>query len=234
MHLRTRFLPVFSLAACAVTAYAETVTDEQTFRDGLLPSYYEEDLAGFSSGDEEVPPLVFDNSTEFSFEATSVSSDGQIVPSDNLFFAEGSGYTGTAMSLVENTDSLRFTTFSGSETEVTGVGGRFFLTDSNGDLMEGAFTVTATLSDDSTLAETVQSPALGGELPFVGFFADEGLTITAVDIVTETQSSFVTTGSVIVGTQVPEPATVVLWSGLGVFATVFFLRRRQRTGGTHG
>ena len=210
----------------APATHGNVVTDADEFRDGLLPSYYEEDFSDFTEGypEPQSGQLTF-SGAEFSFDAVTVQNDDEITPADSLYFIEGDGYSGTALSLVENTDWLRLTAFNA---ETRSVGGTFFLTDDPGDLIEGTFTVTVTFSDDTTLTETLQSPAIGGELPFVGFHADEGTTITQVDISSEVLDAFVSAGDVIVGQPIPEPATVVLWSGLAVFATAVWIRRQGR------
>ncbi len=209
-----------------------TFADEQAFLDGLLPSYYNEDFSDFNDSDNNVGNLsqVFDFSDDFSFTATTLSADGTTSPSGAIWYTEGQNYAGTGLSALDAGAQVLFTDFTGG---VDAIGGHFFLTadalSPNADWVDGSLTVTVRFSDTTFVTETLTSSTASGQFEFFGVYAAEGLAITSMEVVSNTANTFPTVGNITVGSQIPEPATVVLWSGLGVFALVVALRRRRRS-----
>jgi hypothetical protein len=233
--------PVALFSAVALlsgTLHAQTTfSDEQDFLDGLLPSYYNEDFSAFDDSDNNTGnfALTFDDdgAAAFSFTATTVSDDGSTSPSGVVWFTQGDNYQGTGLSVAppedEPPDRLLITGFTGG---VDAIGASFFLTDDAFDpidWVDGTLTVTVWFDDNTFVQETLTSSVASGEFEFFGVYAAEGQAITSMEVVSTTANAFPTVGSITVGSEIPEPATVVLWAGLGVFALVVALRRRKRS-----
>ena len=244
------FLSATAFIAGSLSAQT-TYSDQQTFDDGLLSSYTE-NFSDFNPDDDNDFD-TFENDSEtytdnvFSFTATTASADGNESPaqvdiSDEgepeqlvnsaIWYVQGDGYTGTALSVLDTEVRLRFTDFS---TGVDSFGGRFFLTDGSGeftgedDVTAGTVDIVVTFSNNSEETYTVNSPSPGGAFEFFGVIAEQGLAITQVDLISNDPDLLPTAGFVTVGAAIPEPATVVFWSGLGVFALVVAWRRRKQT-----
>lgn len=238
--------PIAFLSAAAFFAGSlgaqTTYSDQQTFEDLLLTSY-SEDFSDYDSDDNDSNQVsrTFDGegTALFSFDATTASQDGEVSPAPApeaapvddvpIWFVSGDGYSGTALSVIDDA-RLRFTGFS---PDVDSFGGQFFLTDPSDtaggdDLVGGSLDIIVTFSDNTEETYTMTSPEPGNAVEFFGVIAEQGTAITQVDIRSTTAGALPTAGFVTVGAAIPEPATVVFWSGLGVFALVVAWRRRKQ------
>jgi hypothetical protein len=199
------------LAAAAPSARADQVyTDLNTFLANVGGNYYLENFNSLPQGPSPTNVLNFPLSggavNGFSYSVSTSS------PLNSLY---GITVNGTPALSTDFNDSLTFD-FTGADT--TAVGGFFFLTDVNGNVVPvGSLTLTL---DDGTTA-TVTNPSPTG---FIGFTTDApiaSLTVTPGD-----NSSLVTLEGFYAGVAVPEPASVSLL-GCGVLGLALALGRNR-------
>lgn len=139
-------------------------------------------------------------------------------------YVPGSG-TDRALSTNSSDDLLVFTFTSGN---VTAVGGYFFPTDQDGNLISGSLVLTL---DDGTVHTLVN----GTPLSFVGFTTAPGQWITSLTVDAQEAGRYSTVNDLYVGQgAVPEPATGGLLAGGMLLLAALARRRRdgslQRTG----
>jgi len=203
--------------ACSLLSLAARAAAFDLREDFLshLPDYHEENYSTLP--DLGVAWTYPFSSGGFSYEAT--------VPVGGYLSRVGpaTGYDGYALSTTLTTDILTYHLFSYSS-GVQGVGAQFFLTSLSGDLVAGSLKVTVTYSDSSTEFRNVSSPA-SGSLPFVGFVAGSGLTVSKLEIETSS-GQYEAVDNFIVGTTVPEPATASVGAALFLLGGVAIRRWR--------
>ncbi len=206
---------VIGLLLVAASAQAGTLyTDLPSFLAQVQPGYYLETFDGIGTGDLLVTTLGF-SSGGYSYSASAPSGLwGLPVP--------GGLPTDVVLSTKTAYDALLFTFTSGN---VSAVGGYFFPTDFNGNLIPGD--IVLTLSDG-----TVHTLTNGIPLFFLGFTTDPGVWITslsvdAVDTPDPLVSRWPTVNDLYVGTAIPEPTTGALLAG-GVLLLAALARRRKK------
>lgn len=217
LHLQARVAgsALFVGAALAASAYAATLfTSESSFLPELQPGYYLEDFSGYSVTYDNVPsPQSFSGGSE-PFNYSILSSSG-----DDLYVISPAG-VGKSLSVLNSEDNL-IVSFTGSD--VTAVGGRFMMTDYDGNLTSG--TVTVRLSDGTVV--TVTSPGSNPDDLFRGFTSTTPIaSLTVVGTGNPAEEKWPALSHLYVGKVVPEPGTLAL--GLIGLAVIVGWRRLAR------
>jgi hypothetical protein len=192
----------------------QTYTDLATFLANVQPGYYLETFDSFPAFGSVSTPHSFSGGAgnSFSYDATAASGlfSVAVPPPDG----------DVSLSTTNEADPIIFTFTSGN---VTAVGGYFFPTDINGNIMAGTINVAL---DDGTNVNVVN----GDLTTFLGFTTTGPIASLTL---TDPSDPFVTVDDLYVGAggaqgaAVPEPATLAL-AGLGLLSLVGYRCRRKR------
>ena len=178
----------------ATWADVQTYDDLSIFLAAIQPGYYKETFDGLTADPNTYSwPLPFAGNG-FSYTASALTNefllatlrDGQIDLSTN-----------------QSQDPLIFSSFSSN---VTAIGGFFFVSDFDGNVIEG--TITAKLSSGETKTVTLTNPTA---LTFTGFTTAIGDPVVKLEVDAGRLDEFwPTANDVYVGEVVPEPSTILL------------------------
>jgi hypothetical protein len=193
-------------AQAAIVKY----TDQASFLNAIQPGYYLENFNSVSNTSLTVSPINFSNGT-YSYRASA--------PND--FFGAGSN-ADKWLSTNTNTDSITFSNFSPT---ITAIGGFFFATNFNGDLIPGAITAAVNGASSSLSAST------NSALNFFGFVSNDGTALTSLATFA-TQPNWPTVNNLIVGQAVqpvPEPLTILGAATAAGFGAILKRRAKKLT-----
>jgi hypothetical protein len=185
-------LPFSALALLSLSAAlpAATLTDQSAFVAQLTPGYSLETFDSLTYGLHDA--LTFGNGT-YSYTVTSTATDYQPLWAGSLNSDPFLGAAGQATAALV----LTFTS------PVTAVGGYFFMTDSDDNLVTG--TLTLNLSDGTTV-ELTDPPAT----TFRGFTSSTPITSLTIQGTNYASMDDLYVGSAAAGTATPEPASLLL------------------------
>ena len=210
--LSTRHGLAAALAISALEVSAAVFSDAPSFLSQFTnpADYSVDDFSSLSPG------LILEALLQPTFTA-SASPGG-------LLISDGTGYSVNALTTELPNSSLTLDSFPAG---VNVVGGEFFLTADDRNLTAGELTLTVTYSDNTFDTRTFASPS-AGDLPFWGFVASGGNTISSATLTTSS-GGFNAVDNVIVGTVVPEPAGYAIIAGVGLLGFTLW-RRVTRQG----
>ena len=203
--MRKTFVVLAALSMACGAMASMTYDNQAAFLGAIESGYYLEDFG--TPATSYIAPAVFTDGT-YAWSAAA---------GDDLYIwgSDYAGGTPCVGSMGTNGAGYEITfTFSGAP--VTAFGGNLYLTDQYFDPVAGE--VTIALNDGTSV--TLDSPYATS---FTGFTSDVPITsVTMTPDPSSTINLYGTVDSIIVGTAIPEPASLVLL-GLGVLA---MLRRR--------
>jgi hypothetical protein len=194
-------------------AAVERVDNESDFLDAIVkPGYYLEDFGSYATGNHG----LFMDFSGNGFEYTASSPEG--------LWINTTGYpTPHALSTNDSEVAIHIA-FTGAD--VTAVGGFLFPTNVLETRVTGTVHVTLVNGGTFDIDADYDSPP-----PFTGFTSD--VAIASIDVTTTENELFPTIDHFYVGTAaptnvVPEPASLLIWSGVGAVGLGIVWRRRQR------
>jgi hypothetical protein len=207
MHIRTLSLVLLGLVAAQPSSATQVFTDTTSFLGQVIPGYYLETFDGLSEGHNQGQELDF-SQNGYSYVA---DASGGPFPFNAQFYSLQGQFPGDLVDLSGNLQLVTLTfTFSSN---VTAVGGTFFMTD-------GSSVTTGTM--DITLADGTDELINAGA-PFFGFTSP-----TPITSLTLTSNRMTTVNDLIVGSsaEAPEPGT--LWM-MPAVALMLFARLYRRS-----
>lgn len=218
--VRTRCVPVFVLAACAVNglvcgrAMATVYESESLFLQALDPGVFTETFSELSPNDPLNSPLAFTGPSPANGYAYSISVEDGFFPFERT--------VGPTQIWLSTQTAREVVTITNTGQSITGIGGHFFLTDFDGVAIPG--TIRASLPDGSFFDLVNQLPD-----DFWGITGTTPFTSLTLEYRGEAEvDAYVTLGSLSVGiVAVPEPSTLTLGVG-GICGAATLTWRRSR------
>lgn len=214
--MQSRLIPhatiLCGLLLCHSTfgAVVGTFDDDLTFSSSLGTGFATESFEGLFDGDQGV--------SSWSTTAGSYGFSFATDASDTLWTgldSDGSRF----LSTWGNNMPLTINITSGT---ATAIGGYVFLTDYNGDRVDGSLTFT--LGNGEVFGYSTTST----DRNYLGVLSTAATSITSVLVTTETDNAWITIDKVAVGQAIPEPSTYAAILGALVFGLTFWRRRSKR------
>lgn len=194
---------LISLVLVGLSQAALVYDNEAAFLADTRAGYYREDFEGLDVGVLSDPANF--SSLGFSYAVTVGNGNPGLYVINTPGLSKG---------LSIDSPANRALVVSFTSANVTAVGGCFYMTDYNGDLATGSFTVSLNDGTLVNLASPSSAPA-----PFRGFTTTGGQLITSLTISPPAAGGyFPTFDNFIVGTAVPEPAVSGTIVGLACLA----------------
>jgi hypothetical protein len=191
------------LASAAITG---TYTNQAALQAALQAGYYAEDFSAYNGYYGINSPLPFAGGNGFAYDLSAPSG----------LFAIPAG--GGSLSTNDDGDLL---TISFSGNPVTGVGGLFFLNNNAGNYISGL--VTLAYANDTHQVLNISG---SGPSDYWGFTSDAPIVSMTIAGGGSGSSAYPGVDNLTVGSAVPEPASVIVWSMLALVVTAGWWRRR--------
>jgi hypothetical protein len=197
---------VIAIMALTTAAFANTTiyTDSTTFSNNLSPGYYLEDFNAYGGWHALNEPQSF-SKNGFSYEITTGSDPGQLWTINYAISTEIAGA------------HLYVTALSGTD-PVQAVGGQFFGSDWDGNVMAGTLQVSFFDALDQLIYGTSITMSNGSPRPFLGIISDTPIAYislyTGADLDPNSPGPYPSLDHLYVGSVPLPPGALLLGSGL--------------------